>query len=289
MHGTRINPKVHHPVVDIDFWRAEFAPKEGEKLHDMWIDTPRRLIHMIQRREAAFEKLKKPPVGVPVDLFLWGYGFGSPEKPYTTRVGGIPWREATKPWPADKRGKSLTFIAQLCFVDSKDIISAKLPGDLLLIFGEFCDGEVTLDDPAVVLEWSSASLKAPSEREHCPKHGRLPFRLDGAIHRTVQYPDEYDLFDERSIRDAVWQGTIIGPSAFMPQFTEPAGLIATFSSILPSGPRWPLLNVPSLPQYIAPKGHRLDIELWELNIGDAGVIAICMDKKGRASSQMEYS
>jgi hypothetical protein len=288
MHGTRSDPKRHHPVVDLEYWRAELAPQPSDPLHDLWIDGPRRLVHMEARRAAVLAKLAKRPEGTPADLFLWGYGFGEPAKPYLTRVGGLPWRDARKPWPKGENDRPLTFIGQLCFLDSKDIIAAPLPGDVLLVFSEFSEGYLWWGEKNLIIEWSPIQLDHPTKDEHVPKCCRMPFKLYGAIHRIMQYPDERDAFGERSVHDAVWQGTIIGPEAFLPQFSGTEGLIATFGSILPSENPWPMLNVPALPVCVLRKGNSAPIPVWELGIGDAGVIIIRRNEKGVFSAEVEF-
>ena len=59
--------------------------------------------------------------------------------PYLTKLGGIPHRNSTKPWPVDGNNKPYTFVAKFCFMDSKDIVSNKIPDDVMLLF--FKDAE----------------------------------------------------------------------------------------------------------------------------------------------------
>ncbi len=277
MHGTREDANRHHPVIDVDYWQNEIVPSPDELKHGMWIDTPKRWRAMEARRRLVFEKAGHTPKGVPVDLFLWGYGFASPKKPYLTRFGGVPWREKSLPWPTSPNGSPLRFVAQLCFLDSMDIIDGPLPGDVCLIY---CD---EIDSMRFTIEWSSHQLREPIQSHEVPNAaGDQGFQLHAAIHRTFQYPDDEALFDERSIYDAVWQGTMIGRSVFMPQGGDAfVSAIATFSSILPSSNPWPLLNVLALPVCVFPKGHSWPIEIWNYSIGDAGAVLIGRDKAGR--------
>ncbi|MEM7227474.1 MAG: DUF1963 domain-containing protein, partial [Planctomycetota bacterium] len=73
-----------------------------------------------------------------------------PEKPYLTKLGGVPHRESKKRWPMNRDGQPCTFVAQFCFADSRDIISTKLRGDVLLMF---LPGPDPAEEP--VFEWSS--------------------------------------------------------------------------------------------------------------------------------------
>src|SRR5262249_29999625 len=86
-----------------------------------------------QLRAEAFADNHYRGARVATDVFVWQPG--EPPNPATTKIGGIPYRSRSSPWPRDQAGKPVRFIAQLCFADSRDI-SGDLPGDVLLIFGD---------------------------------------------------------------------------------------------------------------------------------------------------------
>lgn len=98
---------------------------------------------------------------VPVDIFA--FGKGEPHERYMTKVNGLPYRPADRPWPYDRDGRPLTFLAQFCFVDSRDHLGA-LPGDVLLVFvrtvrtlfsSEAAPMIIEGEDPnCLVFEWS---------------------------------------------------------------------------------------------------------------------------------------
>src|SRR5581483_4187597 len=98
-----------------------------------WIDTPKKLA---QREQAIKLAMRKGNLGpsVPSDVFVWADNVEH-EKGWQTRIGGNPWRPSDRPWPRDKNGVPLTFLGQICFADSQDILPCKLPGDVALIFG----------------------------------------------------------------------------------------------------------------------------------------------------------
>jgi hypothetical protein len=60
---------------------------------------------------------------------------GEPAERSVTKVGGLPYRAAGVPWPLTDAGQPMTFLAQFCFAESRDLFG-KLPGEILLIFAE---------------------------------------------------------------------------------------------------------------------------------------------------------
>ena len=78
----------------------------------------------------------------------------------------LPYRPKNKPWPHDRCGVPLTFLAQFCFADSTDHVG-DLPGSVLLVFirrVQLLDGGVSdycdpyLDDDSLQFEWYSLGL-----------------------------------------------------------------------------------------------------------------------------------
>jgi hypothetical protein len=67
------------------------------------------------------------------------FAAGEPPDRFATKIGGLPYRPASAPWPLGRDGKPLKFLAQFCFADLKDLVGS-LPGDVLLVF--------TVDDAA---------------------------------------------------------------------------------------------------------------------------------------------
>ncbi|NQT13137.1 MAG: DUF1963 domain-containing protein [Planctomycetes bacterium] len=68
---------------------------------------------------------------VPVDVFVMATG--EPRDRHVTKIGGLPYRPASKPWPKSQDRQPMTFLAQFCFADSKDLVG-DLPGEVLLVF-----------------------------------------------------------------------------------------------------------------------------------------------------------
>ena len=91
---------------------------------------------------------------IATDVFVWARG--EAPNPAMTKIGGVPYRPRSLPWPRDGEGRRIRFIAQLCFADSRDIVG-DLPGDVLLIFGD--DDALLVAPERLVFEWSSLGIQ----------------------------------------------------------------------------------------------------------------------------------
>ena len=88
-------------------------------------------IALLERlRASAYARLPNL-TRVPTDVFVWRAG--EPARREVTKIAGLPYRQAGLPWPLAPSGEPLTFVAQFCFADSRDLVPP-LPGDVLLIF-----------------------------------------------------------------------------------------------------------------------------------------------------------
>lgn len=104
----------------------------GSDMRSGAIYSPRDLARLLHVRHAA-KSLPTTRIGptFPCDLFL--FGIGEPPVREATKVGGLPYRPARKKWPLRRDGVPMTFLAQFCFAESRDI-AGTLPGDVLLVF-----------------------------------------------------------------------------------------------------------------------------------------------------------
>ncbi len=84
------------------------------------------------------------------DVIVWNQS-DYRAKPWLTRVGGIPYRDRRAPWPTIE-GRRLKFVAQVCFVDSRDLISQEIP-DVLLIFVDSPKANTFGYTDQVIVEW----------------------------------------------------------------------------------------------------------------------------------------
>lgn len=117
------------------------------------------------------------------DVFVWARG----EAPHRamTKIGGLPYRPQSVPWPLDDQDKPMRFVAQICFADSRDIVG-DLPGDVLLIFGD--DDALTADPTRLILEWSD--LETEDLVSEIPPLAAEPLTpCYSVIYRTEDWPD----------------------------------------------------------------------------------------------------
>ncbi len=295
----------HHPTVDFAKWRAifpieTFEKKDGPHQYsttpkgdplDLWkasgtiISSPSDLcqVELVRERVA-----KKHDLGrrVPVDTIIWSHG--APEKPYLTKTGGVPHREKSLQWPTEKTGRPYTFVAQFCFLDSKDIVSDKLPGDIMLVF--FKDSESYAGDPGDVhIEWSSASLRQPMTQKDCPKPGFAVPELAGELHRCNEYPDSTEIFEKEGHYESYLlsksQSTKIGRETYVIQGDprkKGQEFICALSSVQPKE-KWPFTNMEALPRSISDGDEESDGELYEMMFGDVGCIYFMIDTRGNVT------
>jgi len=134
---------------------------------------------------------------VPTDIFIWS--FGETDQRMVTNIGGLPYRAASSPWPRSPSGVPLTFVAQICFADSHDLIPER-PGDILLIFTEaknWGSAEEPLYDfmgnaeydSYLLFEWVSFQDLPLVTRQHVPQTGLQITPCYATIHRTWDYAE----------------------------------------------------------------------------------------------------
>ena len=92
------------------------------------ITSPYHIAVVEQLRGELLRDLPAPD-SLPVDVFISAQG--EPANRATTKMGGLPYWPAREDWPVNEYDSFLTFVGQLCFSDSQDILPP-LPGDILL-------------------------------------------------------------------------------------------------------------------------------------------------------------
>ncbi len=101
---------------------------------------------------------------VATDAFIWA--LGEPELRHVTKVGGLPYRPDGMPWPKlSETGAPMTFLAQICFAGSRDLVG-ELPGDVLLVFAE---GEWFGSRDALRFEWHRLGISRPMSVSDLPE------------------------------------------------------------------------------------------------------------------------
>jgi len=246
------------------------------------------------RREAQ----KRGDLGpsVPADIFVWSSTHDN-ERPWLTRIGGAPWRPKDKPWPTGIDGRPLVFLGQICFSDSKDLLSFELPGEVALIYGAYHDGYCWLHEGSA-LEWSPLEIKDPANLANCPWGCTLPMKYQGVVHRTVQYTDWRS--QDAHFKACGWknggsgigavQATSIGKYGNLPQgwpFEQGDGneLICTLSSFSMYGKEgWPCVDMPRSPQVVNHDGKKYSsmslAYALGLLVGEGGTIWVYRDSDG---------
>lgn len=269
---------------DLEEWLPHFPLRErhGHYTGDS-ITSPCQLCNNEWLRRGLIEEYDwcEP---VPVDIFIMSKG--EPADRSATKIGGLPYRSASVPWPRNATGNAYTLIAQFNFTQSFDIIG-NLPGDLLLIFGDESKG---LSGP-LHLEWQHIGLENLIQTAQVPSECIKIEPCFGNRCRMMSYPDavrkttsKYPLCDGK----AVWssrmlpqlQATQIGRAPLFIQKGDrllPGQPLCTISSTQPDLYQpYPWVNVrePLYGEGVFP--HQGD----GLMIGDVGCIYIFIEKDG---------
>lgn len=294
---------MHHSKLSINRWKKEFPLSAFERQDgprrfsttkpddplDLWkargriISSPADLAIAEQVRERV-ASVRNLGMAVPVDIFLWAVG--TPRRPYLTKIGGVPHRPTSKPWPQSDDGMPMTFVCQICFLDSRDIVPQKLPGDIMLIF--FKDAESHFGKPEHIhVEWSHSQLAEPISLNGCPPPSFSVPKLAGVIHRTCEYPEAGNAFASLGhYQDwlfATTQSTKIGRATWFIQ-NDPRRkgeiLLATFNSLQPEK-KWPFTNREALPPGTNPDGGMHGFGNYTIMFGDVGCMYFLMNAKGR--------
>jgi hypothetical protein len=317
-----LTQKKSHDVVDIEHWIKIFPLENAEAAFQKQLSIPARPVNATEEEMQHWEYLfgdsehftkpsgeiivspadlalteqmrrqvgKSRDLGkaVPTDIFL--LGVGRPKLPYLTKVGGVPYRPADKPWPTSSDGTPLTFFAQFCFLDSQDLTSSNLPGDVMMVFIRDWD---SLSDPKKTdnycIEWSRVAVPNPVDAAHCPKpRVKIP-EYYGVIYRTNDYPASEEVFRQEG-HDSYWllartQATRIGGDTWFIQYDRDPrrkgeSLLCTFNCVYFKGDvrsdvRFPFVNVESSKQL-----SKEQIDAMQIPMGDCGCIYFLVDAQG---------
>lgn len=191
----------------------------------------------------------------PTDVVVWAKG--EPSNRSVTKVGGLPYRPSDAPWPEEGAGKPLRFIAQFCFVDSRDI-TPLLPGDVLLIFGD--EDALVAEPERLMFEWWPIAARPLVSELPAVDAPLTPFYA--VLHRT----EDWD--------SAIFEGTKIGgvPRFIQEQPSTLGTFIGTIGSIsVAADERYPFVNVAEPPGW----SHEND-----LMIGDMGSLYLFIGSDG---------
>ena len=231
------------------------------------------------------------PAGIPTDVFV--FAEGEPLRREVTKIGGLPYWPASRPWPRSRKGFPYLFIAQFCFADSRDLFK-RLPGDVLLLFipsqkeeedffGSLCG--------RLHFEWMQRGEGRLIRESEIPERESLyqPPRLYGVIHRTADYPKSEKRARHLEVRGeyrlSVLEATKIGGVA---RFIQPVArkerrLLCQLCSVQPA---------PDLPYPWVNRKKRMTVDFDangiysnEFTFGDMGSLYIFLNRDGSVSTE----
>ena len=170
-----------HPEFDLAAAKKTYA-KVKEELSGEQITSPYDLYSVERLRD---EHGLCKGMAFATDVFV--FGLGAPMDRCITKISGLPYWPKARTWPKADGGSPYQFLAQFCFVDSRDLVG-KLPGDILLLFVPQGDEEWLWELDRVRFEWLSLDTSALID---ALPTGVQPFGQSewyGVLHRTHDYP-----------------------------------------------------------------------------------------------------
>ena len=282
---------------DIDDWLPRFPLQPSyERYSGEIITSPCHLCNNAHLRVAAGDQFDWGPA-VPVDIFVMSEG--EPSNRHVTKMGGLPYRSASLPWPTADNGELMTFLGQFDFTDSEDIVG-ELPGEVLLIFSNSNKNDDLSE--SLYFEWNKLGLEDLISREELPRSKRQFDPCYGNLCRTVSFPDARqklrsgNLCCEGLELKRPWllpqyQATQIGSGPYFIQQHEkdaPGQLLCTLNSVRPEmHNRYPWVNheAPLVPEKEWRSEDIWRIEDRYLMFGDVGCIHIAIGEDGQLSSR----
>jgi len=280
------NSQKLHPQLDLAVARRVFVEAGAhEDLTGEMITSPYDLFSVETLRDIHGLRTGK---AFPTDVFVFGKG-ESPRRD-GTKVGGLPYWPADRPWPTNAEGAPCFFLAQFNFADSRDLFP-DLPGDVLLLLAE--DPENYLWEPdRIRFEWLPLGLPPA-----CPFEESLtavkagPFY--GVIYRSADYPDAADRAHDLKVSGSwnlpILNGTKIGGAPhFIQSGDDSAGeFLCQLGSIQAA---------PNVPYPWVNRAEPLELEFNDRGIygngnsvvfGDMGTIYVFRDRQGVVRSSFE--
>lgn len=205
-----------HPEFDFDAAKRLFSADQSQKLCGEWITSPFDLFSVETLRDRHALRIG---TAVPTDIFLMG--FGEPDDPACTKVGGRPFWPVGVPWPAARDGSPLQFVAQFNFADSVDLVGDDLAQRILVILSSEQDDWMYVDN-SLTFRWVDRAVE-PDRSIQVPSSCGAAGPFFGAIHRAYDYPDE-EAYDAalNAVRSAPYLLPILNATKIggMPSFTQ---------------------------------------------------------------------
>lgn len=276
---------------DPDLWQQRTGVKPSGTGASLVVG-PVDAIELIASRQRLEEEGCQFGEPSPADVFL--FCVGEPTDRSKTKVGGLPYLHLGDPWPSDSKGAPLPFVAQMSFLESKDIVGEGLPGDILLVFGNLPSDE---SSPEVVLLWKTvtadANLVAP---ENLPCVASFD-AFYGVRWRTANYPSAFQDPRNEGFVDSDLDDVMYASGIFATQVSRAPFLLARdresmedtvlccFAPVVPARDgRYPFCNVVTPLLAIRGIEYQYDsryryVEQW-LTWGDSTSLYILQDKNG---------
>jgi hypothetical protein len=237
---------------------------------------------------------------VPSDVFI--FSVGEAPRRDQTKIGGLPYLHRSDSWPTNSSGKALPFVGQMDFRNSIDILKQKLPGDLLLVFGDLPSRERS---PEVIFLWKLLSASSDAELVNLED---LPCKAAfdtfyGTRWRTENFPNatknpENQAFLASTEYNAIQASEIFGTQISNTPFllsrnreSMKRSVICCFAPVLPvtDGPfpfgnvSTPLLEIRDLFDYRYSNQYQF-VQRW-LTWGDATSLYILQNEDGSFSPE----
>lgn len=306
-----------HEVFDIDRWKREFSLEalraqarefvldRARQLPDEYLNQsavdrhiqlmrpkpqmiagPRDIAVLEQLRD-EFDMARYSKLQVDCDVFAFAQGH-APD-PRMTRTGGRPFWTSNASWPTDSNGNPMMFIGQLCFVDSRDVVAASLPGDILSLFMPVDPGEryEWYEPDQYQYVWQSVSEPDRSKELQAPTFSQPIEEVFAVRHRTMDFElrDQADALylPNRDMVDcAIVEGTKIGGLPHWQQDPEDVEgvFLGSISSVhvVPEH-EWPLLNR----QHVT---YKSCFATNYLMFGDVGLINLFLKEDGSVTAKL---
>lgn len=167
-----------HPALDLAGAGAAFAEMRLPEPGGVVVSVGQVLAVEAARRAAGWTM----DGVVATDVFVWGQG--EPKDRTLTKIGGLPYWPAERPWP-EAGGQPLPFVAQFNFADSRDLVG-ELPGEILVVFSDPGERWRTGDVSGLQFEWMRVGDGRVVVERLVPKPARPFFKGYGVIHRSQE-------------------------------------------------------------------------------------------------------
>jgi hypothetical protein len=205
--------KIHRPfpddlegVVEL-FDRPEIRANHDSAWEGNYICCPKSLAmnELVRRKHLKAGELKPT---APCAIYLFGRWDG--ETPFGTRIGGLPARDHSRPWPVSSEGAPLMFIAQMDFDGVAGLPCGVKAGSILSVFAEVLSG---YQDMNLQFEWQSRESSTLTKKEQIPSGVEVLPAFQGKPFEATDYipidPARFDPDRSEKYIPALW-GTKIG-------------------------------------------------------------------------------